>query len=110
MYIALFVNVKAAFDAVWLAGLKHTIKNIGLSKQMTNILFSFLSNRTLKVFIDEIWSEEVRLGAGTPQGSCLSPILYCIFVNIITEIFDAEKLTPSQYTDDVGIYGPPHQM
>ena len=49
-------------------------------------------------------SEEVRLGAGTPQGSCLSPILFCIFVNSITEIFDAEKLTPSQYSDDVGIW------
>ena len=102
--LALFVDVKAAFDAVWQAGLKHTIKNMGLSKQMTNILFSFLSNRTLKVFIDELWSEEVRLGAGTPQGSFLSPILYCIFVNSITKIFDADKLTPSQYADDVGIW------
>ena len=102
--LALLVDVKAAFDAVWLAGLKHTISKMGLSTQMKNILFSFLSNRTLKVFIDEIWSDEVRLGAGTPQGSCLSPILYCIFVNSLAEIFDIEKLTPSQFADDVGVW------
>ena len=102
--LALLVDVKAAFDAVWLAGLKHTINRMGLSKQMKNILNSFLSNRSLKVFIDKIWSQEVRLRAGTPQGSCLSPILYCIFVNSLTGMFDAEKLTPSQYADDLGIW------
>ena len=32
--LALLVDVKAAFDAVWLAGLKHTIRKMGLSKQM----------------------------------------------------------------------------
>ena len=102
--LALLVDVKAAFDAVWIAGLKHTLKRIGISKQMENILFSFLSNRSLRVLVEDIWSEEVVLGAGTPQGSCLSPILYCIFVNSLTEIFDLEKLSCSQYADDLGIW------
>ena len=78
--VGLFLDVKAAFDAVWKNGLKMKIKNIGLSKQIQNILFSFLDERTLRISIDELWSETVDLLAGTPLGSCLSPILYLIMI------------------------------
>ena len=74
--VGLFVDVKAAFDTVWKNGLKHKIKKIGLTKQLENILFSFLDQRTLRVNINSTWSEVVDLNAGTPQGSCLSPILF----------------------------------
>ena len=66
--VAVFLDVKAAFYAVWINGLKFKIKQIGLSQQMEKLLFSFLDNRTLRVFIDEAWSRSVELGAGTPQG------------------------------------------
>ena len=58
--IAVLLDVSAAFDAVWLEGLKIKIKN---STQLNCL------------------SERVFLQAGTPQGSCLSPLLYAIFVN-----------------------------
>ena len=102
--MGLFLDVKAAFDAVWKNGLKYKIGKIGLSGQMKNILFSFLDNRTLKVFIDGIWSEVVELKAGTPQGSCLSPILYLIFVNDLTDTLDLTSTSCSQFADDVGLW------
>ena len=71
--IGLFLDVKAALDAVWKNGLKLKIKNIGLTKQLENLLLSFLDDRLLRVFIDGLWSEKVDLRAGTPQGSVLSP-------------------------------------
>ena len=71
---------------------------------MKNILFSFLDNRTLKVNIDGFWSEVVELRAGTPQGSCISPILYLIFVNDLTDVVDPMRVTSSQYADDVGMW------
>ena len=102
--LGLFLDVKAAFDAVWKNGLKHKINKIGLSRQMKNILFSFLDNRTLKVYIDGFWSEMVELKAGTPQGSCISPILYLIFVNDLTDVLDPMRVSSSQYADDVGMW------
>ena len=102
--LALFLDVKAAFDAVWKSGLKHKINKIGLSRQMKNILFSFLDNRTLKVCIDGCWSEVVELRAGTPQGSCISPILYLIYVNDMTDVLDLTRVSASQYADDAGMW------
>ena len=106
--LGLFLDVRAAFDSVWKAGLKYKIKQIGLSTQLKNLLFSFLDNRALNVFIPHgsngIWSEEVFLRAGTPQGSCLSPILYLIFVNDLTDSVNLSRVSASQYADDVGLW------
>ena len=102
--LGLFLDVKAAFDSVWKNGLKFKINKTGLSKQIRNLLFSFLDERTLRVCVDGTWSEIVSLEAGTPQGSCLSPILYLIFVNDVTDVLDLEKLSASQFADDLGIW------
>ena len=102
--LALFLDVRAAFDSVWRNGLKFKIDKIGLTKQMRNLLFSFLDERTLRVNVDGTWSDVVSLEAGTPQGSCLSPLLYLIFVNDVTEVLNPEKTTASQYADDLGIW------
>ena len=102
--LAIFLDVKAAFDAVWRNGLKHKINKIGLSKQLENLLHSFLDNRTLNVFHNGFWSETVELKAGTPQGSCLSPILYLIFVNDLALCLDLAMVSLSQYADDIGLW------
>ena len=102
--LAIFLDVKVAFDSVWINGLKHKINKIGLSKQMENILHSFLDNRALRVCTEGIWSEIIKLRAGTPQGSSLSPILYLIFVNDLTDNLDLSNLFASQFADDVGLW------
>ena len=102
--LAIFLDVKVAFDSVWKNGLKHKINKIGLSKQMENILHSFLDNRALKVCTEGVWSEIVELRAGTPQGSSISPILYLIFVNDLVDYLNTAQLLASQFADDIGLW------
>ena len=102
--LALFLDVRAAFDSVWKNGLKLKINKIGLSDQMRNLLFSFLDERTLRVNVNGTWSETVTLEAGTPQGSCLSPILYLIYVNDMTDVLNPDKVNASQFADDTGVW------
>ena len=102
--VALFLDVRAAFDSVWTNGLKHKINLIGLSKQLENILHSFLDSRSLNVLHNGIWSKTVELKAGTPQGACLSPILYLIFVNDLIPSLNLSLSSASQYADDIGLW------
>ena len=102
--VGVFLDVQKAFDAVWLNGLKLKIQNLSLPSQLQNLLFSFLTNRFLKVSVDGETSNPVQLEAGTPQGSCLSPVLYLIFVNDLTSKVDQTETSVSQYADDVNLY------
>ena len=71
---------------------------------MENVLHSFLDSRSLKVLHNGIWSETVELKAGTPQGACLSPILYLIFVNDLIPSLNLSLSSASQYADDIGLW------
>lgn len=79
-------------------------------KALTQIICSFLNNRTFKVHIGNTKSDSIQIMAGCPQGSCLSPILYNIFTsdfpylqNCIASIFadDTAILNSDVYADDI---------
>jgi hypothetical protein len=70
---------------------------------MVCILSSFLQDRTLQVTESGLSSRVVNLRAGTPQGSCLSPLIYIISVNnMLTG--SQRGVNQSQYADDTGIF------
>ena len=100
---ATFLDCEAAFDAVWTKGLLYKIYQLNLPKNFLRILSSFLKDRTLKVHVDGSVSREVQLQAGTPQGSCLSPILFCIHVNDLP-FHEMIGCQPSQFADDIGLF------
>ena len=100
---AIFLDCEAAFDAVWTNGLMFKLYQLNLPKNFLRLLCSFLKERTLKVHVDSAVSREVKLRAGTPQGSCLSPVLFCIHVNDIP-FNEMTNCQPSQYADDVGLW------
>ena len=100
---ATFLDCEAAFDAVWTKGLLYKMHQLNLPKNFLRILSSFLKDRTLKVHVDGSVSREVQLQAGTPQGSCLSPILFCIHVNDLP-FHEMISCNPSQFADDIGLF------
>jgi hypothetical protein len=70
---------------------------------MIRLLSSFLTGRSLHVEDEGVESRRVWLAAGTPQGSCLSLILYLIFVNDVP-FHNTNVLSPSQFADDTGLW------
>ena len=105
--IGVFLDVASAFDAVWTNGLKFKLQKIGLPKRLLSILCSFLDGRSLQVWLESgskhYKSRSITLRAGTPQGACLSPILYLIFVNDLPSQAKP-NLSYSQYADDIGLW------
>ena len=101
---AVLLDVEKAFDSVWHAGLKYKIiTKYGLPNKMLRILSSFVDDRTIKVKIGDSISKVVKLNAGTPQGSVLSPILFLMYVNDLP-IDSVNKTAASQFADDMGLW------
>ena len=55
---AIAIDIFKAFDRVWHAGLLHKLKSYGISGQIFALISSFLSNRRLRVVLDETFSQE----------------------------------------------------
>ena len=55
---AVAVDISKAFDRVWHAGLLCKLKSYGISGQIFGLIFSFLSNRRLRVVLDGKSSQE----------------------------------------------------
>ena len=101
--VGVFLDVSSAFDAVWLDGLKFKINKIKIPANLKKLLFSFLDDRSLHVNVNGCPSLHINLEAGTPQGSCISPLLYCIFVNDLP-CQSFRETAASQFADDIGIW------
>ena len=79
------------------------VSQLNLPKNFLRLLCSFLKDRTLRVHVEDAKSRMIRLKAGTPQGSCLSPILFSIHVNDMP-LQEMPGCQPSQFADDVGMW------
>lgn len=94
------LDIKAAFDSVWHAGLVHKMFKLNFPIGLIKIIQSFLSGRNFCVFLGSSCSRDYDIEAGCPQGSCLSPTLY----NIYTSDFPSlEGCTTSIFADDTAI-------
>ena len=65
---------------------------------------SFISDRTITVKINDEMSDKVKLNAGTPQGSVLSPLLLLIYVKDIPVDPMNNQVKISQFADDLGMW------
>jgi endonuclease/exonuclease/phosphatase family metal-dependent hydrolase len=107
----IFVDIKAAYDRVWIQGLLSTMTRLRaggkhLDKQLVLWVQSFVSKRRLRVVSDGISSEWHQLHSGLPQGSVLAPVLFNIFANTIPSVpsfKDFTRLNVPQYADDIAL-------
>lgn len=91
-------DVAKAFDKVYHAGLKYKICQLNLPRCFKALLCNFLDDRSARIQIGQHLGEEFQLKSGVPQGSCLSPTLYNLYVADLGEL---QNGTYIQYADDI---------
>ena len=79
--IAVFVDIKKAYDMVWRHGLLEKIYKLGIRGHMFNFIERFISGRTFKVNVGGSFSPVTDLENGIPEGSVIAPTLFSIYIN-----------------------------
>ena len=99
------LDLSAAFDTI-----DHTILlnrlecTFGLKGTALKWFFSYLTDRTQCIKVDNEYSNETKLSFGVPQGSVLGPVLFSIYTQPIAEIITAHRTNYHKYADDTQLY------
>jgi len=96
----IYIDFSRAFDSVIHRKLLLKLSCLGVNGHLLNWISAFLNGRYQCVTIDNYYSQWVEVISGVPQGSVLGPILFLLFVNDATVIWQHLSL----YADDLKLY------
>ena len=91
------LDIEAAFDSVWHAALLTKLRAVGVDGALLQLLENYLRDRHLKVIINGRESKPQPIRAGVPQGSCLGPLLWNVYINDLLHLVPAAKA----FADDI---------
>ena len=97
----IFIDLKKAFDTVDHAILLKKLKKYGINGLEQEWFTSYLDNRRQFCRINGTSSQLTEITCGVPQGSCLGPLLFLIYINDFP--FSLQKSNLSMYADDTAI-------
>ena len=82
-----FVDLKKAFDTVMRDLLLYKIVKLGIHGSYFAVIEDMYNNSFSKVKINNLLSSKIKMERGTEQGHPLSPDLFKIFINDLSELF-----------------------
>ena len=99
----LFFDLRKAFDKVWHRGLLAKLKACGVTGAALDWFTSYLSNRQQCVKVNQSISSPLQIHAGVPQGAILSPLLFIIYMNDISQAAPKGS-SVNLFADDTSLY------
>ena len=99
-----FLDLSKAFESISHEILIGKMKCLGFGGRTTQLIRSYLKDRTQKVIFSGNESDWILLNRGVPQGTVLGPLLFNIYVNDLHRTIDNDKCQVIQYADDTFLY------
>ena len=99
--IALYLDIRRAFDSIDNDLLLHKLQCYGFRGVAFDFIKSYLSNRKQYVEVNGYTSDVKEINIGVPQGSVLGPLFFNIFINDIMETVPSKSIF---YADDGVFY------
>lgn len=100
--LCLFIDFSKAFDCIEYSLLLAKLWRYGIRGIAYKLIKSFLSNRKQYVVHNKQKSDLGNITIGVPQGSCLGPLLFIIFVNDLFYLLK-NLCNIVQYADDTAL-------
>ncbi|MCP3664990.1 MAG: reverse transcriptase family protein, partial [Gammaproteobacteria bacterium] len=101
--LAAFIDLKQAFDSVWVDQLIVDLNTMGIKGRMLKWIIGFLKDRSFRVRYDGALSSNKKKIIGIPQGTVLSPLLFTLFLNDIEKVLP-EGVNIALFADDIAIW------
>ena len=98
-----FVDMEKAFDRVPKKVMEWAMRKKGLSEVIVRAVMSLYDGAKTRVRVGSAYSEEFKVKVGVHQGSVLSPLLFAIVVDVITENARRGVINELLYADDLVI-------
>ena len=103
--VLVMLDLSAAFDVIDHTILRKRLEySFGISGGALQWLLSYLQDRTQRIAIGSVLSDEFHLQCGVPQGFVLGPNLYYIFSKPIAEICRRHNMSYHFYANDTQLY------
>ena len=90
--VLLGVDFEKAFNRMEHAECLKQLERLGASSGSLGLVHAFLKNRRMTMLLNGHCAEEIEIRRGSPQGSVLGCLLYCITTQRLTD--DLEHPTP----------------
>lgn len=100
--IGIFVDFTQAFDHIIHNILLYKLEKYGIRGIPLQLLKSYLNNRRQFVSVGHNTSVTKEILCGVPQGSILGPLLFNLYANDITSIYEKAKFII--YADDTSVF------
>ena len=92
--LLVLLDLSAAFDTIEHSILLNILQqDFGVAGTALNWFDSFLSGRKQRILVDDKTSEDFNLNCGVPQGSCMGPVLFTLYVS---RLFKSDFLRASR--------------
>lgn len=98
----IYTDFKKAFDRVKHSILLYKLNQMGVHSSLLAWISSYLSGRSQFVKLAGWSSRTFSVTSGVPQGSHLGPLLFILFMDDVTEVFQSS--TCLLYADDLKIF------
>ena len=103
--LLVMLDLSAAFDTIDHNIMVETLKSgVGVDGIALQWFISYLSKRTQQVKVSGVTSEKIDLDTGVPQGSCLGPVLFTVYVADLFQIIQKHLPEAHGYADDHQVY------
>ena len=103
--LLVLLDLSSAFDTIDHKLMLDTLEfDFGVTGKALLWLKSFLSDRKQRVHIKKEFSKDYNVNHGVPQGSCLGPVLFLLYISQLFDVVSRHLPSAHGYADDTQLY------